>query len=207
MRPIPWWSARAEVEIKIITKKIKGRFIRNFLPSPAIFENNLTHCVLKIKIINFTGQEIVNIQPRLRFGEDFNRRLIGSKKSLDIKNEKEFTVWNFKPYESGKNRLELWIYGLDPKNDLVLDDFDSQLKFYNGKVVVYQRTFNVYSFTDYIIFWFAIISTIGAIAEIINLLLTHFLRVHAKVLTARDIIGSNADGSTYKRPFLNYISK
>ena len=160
------------MEIQIITKKITGRMIQNLIPSPSIFEKHLTRCILHIKLSNFNGQEALNVRPRLMFGEHFNRSITGSQRALDVIEEQDF-VWNFIPYESGKNQIQLIIYGLNPDHDVVFDDYNSRILFNDEGLVIYSRTFNVYSFTEYLILWFAVISTIGAIAEIINLILTH----------------------------------
>ena len=106
------------------------------------------------------------------FGENFNRTIVGSRRALAVIEEQDF-VWNFIPYESGINQFQLIIYGLDPDHDFVLDDYNSRIQFNNEGLVIYSKTFNVYSFTEYLLFWFAVISTIGAIAEIINLILAH----------------------------------
>lgn len=165
------------MEIQIITKKIKSRMIRNLFPSPAIFEKNIAHWVLHIKMKNFTGQEIINVQPSLLYGEGFKRFFTGSRKPLDIKEEQKITIWRFISYESGKSQLQLMIDGLDPEQDVILDDYRSRIRFIRGQVI-YLITFNVYSFLEYSILWFAFISAIGAITEIINISLTHNIHKH-----------------------------
>jgi len=145
--------------------------ISNRILSPAIFERNEANCIFNIIINQSERQEPLIVQPSFAFGENFKSFILGSQQTLNIIKEQVFE-WRFRPYESGKNEMRLIIYGLDANNDIVLDDYNSRINIEQNGVAIYSKRFNVYSFTEFILFWFAIISTIGAIADIINLILS-----------------------------------
>ena len=156
------------MEIQIITKKVQG-LIHPF----AIFARTTTKWVLQVKIKNFTGQEKINYTWSLRSGQKYPQTVIGSTKELKIQPE-QILKWSFKPYQSGEQRLELIIDGLDHQKDKVLDDYGSQILIQQNKLpllsysVIYGWVFEVQKYRDIFLFWFAIVSTIGAIFEILS---------------------------------------
>ena len=165
------------MEIQISTQKIKGRFFRNLLQSPfAIFKGHLANWSLHVTMKNFTGQENITYRWGLNYGSTYPNSLRGSKFTLKIQPE-QILNWSFIPIQSGEQQLELLIFGFDPTEDIVLDDYGSIIEshpsdIYPGPFVRYVRVFEVEPFRDIFLFWFAIVSTIGAIFEI----LTFFLK-------------------------------
>lgn len=159
------------MEIQIITKKVKG-----WLLPFVIIKGTKTNWVLKIKIKNFTGQEKINYTWILRYGQNYANVMTGSTKELKIQPE-QLLKWSFIPYQSGEQKLELLITGLDPLKDIVLDDYRSKISIQSNKLplinytVRYHRVFEVEKSREMFLFLFAIASAIGAFFEILSFFL------------------------------------
>jgi len=144
---------------------IRGKQILDPLYQP-ILEDGRARYIFKIKISDHKKQGTIVVQPQLIYGPE--REIInqGSKTNLPLDLEDHELTWDFIPYEHGHNQIGLNIEQLG-EDDRVYDDYDNDLPTRN-----YIKTFHAYSLSEYILFWFAGISTIGAIAEILNILYT-----------------------------------
>jgi len=142
---------------------IRGRQILDPFYQP-ILEDGRTRCIFNIQISDHTKQETIVVQPQLIYGP--GREIInqGSKTQLPLEVEEHELTWDFVPYEHGHNQIGLNIEQIG-ESDRVYDDYGNDLPAGN-----YIKTFHAYSMSEYILFWFAGISTIGAIAEILNML-------------------------------------
>ncbi len=166
------------MEIQITTKKVKGRVLRNRIESPlGIFKGNTAKWVIQVKIKNYIGQEKIGYHWVLKFGPTQKEFIIEPKRKLEIQPE-QLLHWSFIPSLSGLQNLQLLIIGLDSKRDRVLDDYGRHIEFSKNinlkgaLAICYHWWFEVGTFRDQILFWFAIVSTVGAIFEI----LTFFLK-------------------------------
>ena len=144
---------------------IRGKQIVDPFYQP-VLEDGKTRCIFKIKISDGNRQGAIVVQPQLIYGP--GREIInqGTKTSLPLDLEDHEVTWDFVPYEHGHNQIGLNIEQLG-EEDRVYDDYDNPLPTGN-----YMKTFHAYSLSEYVLFWFAGISTIGAIAEILNMILS-----------------------------------
>ncbi len=142
---------------------IRGKQVVDPFYQP-VLEDGRTRCIFKIKISDHNRQGTIVVQPQLIYGP--GREIInqGRRTNLPLDLEDHEITWDFIPYEHGHNQISLNIEELG-EDDRVYDDYDNDLLTGN-----YIKTFHAYSLSEYVLFWFAGISTIGAIAEILNML-------------------------------------
>ncbi len=142
----------------------RGRYFLDYLYQPIVERRN-ARCIFRIKIRECDWQGVLVVQPQLAFGPELKAINRGSRIKLPLEKEEHEFIWNFIPYEPGHNQIRLHIEQLGD-DDRVYDEYNSYITTGN-----YFKSFAVYSFIEYILLWFTGISTLGAIAEIINLLI------------------------------------
>jgi hypothetical protein len=94
----------------------------------------------------------------------------GGQLTINLSKREQKLPWPIRPYEAGTNEITLIIDGLNPSQDILLDDYGTQLPITPGGQCTYSRGFTVYSVIEYLVIWLALIAALGAVAEIASAL-------------------------------------
>ncbi len=142
---------------------LRGQHIEDRLWQP-IIKDRSAKCTFNIKITDVNRQGELEIQPSLVHDTE-HPFLTGTPRRLSLNTENHTFEWDFIPQETENVKINL---NIDvQKGDRIYDDYGTLIIGSN-----YTKPFAVRSYFEYFLFYFAGISTIGAIAEIINLLIT-----------------------------------
>jgi len=83
--------------------------------------------------------------------------------------EEESHTWAFTFPNAGMSEFRIYLANLADE-DVLIDDVGNKLFLKSGETRYYTYNFRIYSFYDLFLFFFALISGIGAIFEILNFL-------------------------------------
>jgi hypothetical protein len=145
---------------------IRGKNVRDLFWQPILI-NRPAKAVFKLRITNRPKKELI-VDPSLVYVSDPTPVLLTHQKfpfQYSDNEERSFEV-DFRPKTTDSVEFRLQFRDL-AGNDEVRGDGN-----YLVENKIYSKYFFVHSSFEYALFWFAGVSTIGAIVEIINLLLS-----------------------------------
>lgn len=143
---------------------IRGHYLKDRLWQP-IIKDRPAKAIFKLKFEDCGNTKSATIQPQLVYGSKGQFGTMLPTKEISLEKKEQVHEFDFRPKESERHEIRLIF--LNPPNCEIYDNYGVLFQARH-----YSNSFFVHTFFDYFLFWFAGLSTIGAVVEIINLLIT-----------------------------------
>ncbi len=144
---------------------IRGHLLKDRLWQPIIMERPAKF-IFRLKFEDCGNTKSATVQPKLVYGSNRQFYFMYPVKEISLEQKEQVFTLDFTPTESERHEFQLIL----PEKTEVHNDYGAYVE------GTYAKPFFVHTFFNYFLFWFAGLSTVGALVEIINLLI--ILRLH-----------------------------